>query len=703
MGAYQTGTMQTRPARRGPLRAGELAEAVVLADLTLVLSIASQILPFGSALLVVAVVPMAAVAARNRLRAVLAGTVAASTVGFLVLGTPVVTSVVACGALGAVVGYAARRGFSLTRTVGFAAVVLWPVAAIGADVVLFAFSAYRKLVLVQVHNAWSGLSRALHNLHAAPITTLANRGDDLVAQVLRLWWLTVPTALLGAVVVAAALAQRITGPTLRRVRAAFATDSQSAAVDVDDHLGDVRPRGAVEPAPVPVMLRNVGYRYPGSDTDALVDVSLEIRAGEFVAIVGPNGSGKSTLARILAGRQPTVGEVRRPGATALGTIGGTAIVFQRPELQVLGVRVRDDVVWGLAEPSAVPVDALLERVGLASFADRETSTLSGGELQRLAVAAALARRPQLLISDESTAMVDRAGRAHLVKLLRSLVTEEGMAVVHITHRRSETVTADRVIAFEGGRVVPTPAPTTTATDPPPTKPHRRGDPLFVLREVGHVYSRRTPWAHRALADVDLRVDRGEALLVVGHNGSGKSTLAWILAGLLEPSEGEARLEGRQLSRVVGQVGVAFQHARLQLLRPTVTAEVSAASGATQLVVSRSLTDVGFDPREIGPRRVDELSGGQARRVVVAGALARRPRALVLDEPFAGLDDRARSELTAALTRLRATQAMTLVCVSHDRDLPAALVDREVELTGGRITYDGPGRASDHDVARGNLP
>jgi energy-coupling factor transport system ATP-binding protein len=352
----------------------------------------------------------------------------------------------------------------------------------------------------------------------------------------------------------------------------------------------------------------------------------------------------------------------------------------------------------------VPVDALLERVGLASFADRETSTLSGGELQRLAVAAALARRPQLLISDESTAMVDRAGRADLVKLLRSLVTEDGMAVVHITHRRSEAAAADRVIAFEAGRIVPTPAPTVAAAaDPAPAKPFHRGDPLFVLRGVGHVYSRRTPWAHRALAEVDLRIDKGEALLVVGHNGSGKSTLAWILAGLLEPSEGEARLEGRQLSTVVGQVGVAFQHARLQLLRPTVTAEVAAASGATQLVVSRSLTDVGFDPREIGPRRVDELSGGQARRVVVAGALARRPRALVLDEPFAGLDDQARSELAAALTRLRTTQGMTLVCVSHDRDLPDALVDREVELTGGRITYDGPGRASDHDVARGNLP
>src|SRR3954462_1355692 len=102
------------PSRRGPLRAGELAEAVGLADLTLVLSIVSQVLPFlGGALLVIAVVPMAAIAARNRLRAVIVGAIAASTVGFMVLGTPVVTTVLGCAALGAVVGGAARRGLGL--------------------------------------------------------------------------------------------------------------------------------------------------------------------------------------------------------------------------------------------------------------------------------------------------------------------------------------------------------------------------------------------------------------------------------------------------------------------------------------------------------------------------------------------------------------------------------------------------------------
>jgi energy-coupling factor transport system ATP-binding protein len=312
-------------------------------------------------------------------------------------------------------------------------------------------------------------------------------------------------------------------------------------------------------------------------------------------------------------------------------------------------------------------------------------------------------------------MVDATGRAQLMTLLRSLVDDDHISVVHVTHNATESVVADRVIALDHGRIAVASAAAGALSDRidagarerpdvAPARSYRRsGEPLFVLRDVGHVYSRHTPWEHRALTGIDLRIDRGEAVLVVGHNGSGKSTLAWVLAGLLDPSEGEARIEGVPLRRAVGQVGMAFQHARLQLLRPTVVAEVCAASGASSFVAWQALTDVGLDARELGPRRVDELSGGQARRVVLAGAIAAHPRALVLDEPFAGLDDQGRAELGAALTRLRTERGLTLVCVSHDRDLPDVLVDREVELVDGRITYDGPGRASDHDVARGNLP
>jgi energy-coupling factor transport system ATP-binding protein len=300
-------------------------------------------------------------------------------------------------------------------------------------------------------------------------------------------------------------------------------------------------------------------------------------------------------------------------------------------------------------------------------------------------------------------MVDERGRSRLLALLRSLVTKEGLAVVHVTHHRAESAVADRVIALDHGSLVEQPAVLYPAPVPHFAPPTRAGDPLLRLRGVGHVYSRSTPWAHRALQGVDLRIDRGESVLVIGHNGSGKSTLAWILGGLIAPSEGDARLEGVPLRRAVGQVGMAFQHARLQLLRPTVSAEITTASGASSFVAWRALTEVGFDAHTIGLRRVDELSGGQARRVVLASALAARPRALVLDEPFAGLDENARAELTAALVRMRAEHNLTLICVSHDRDLPAGLVDREIELTDGRVTYDGPGRANDRGIAQENTP
>ena len=190
-------------------------------------------------------------------------------------------------------------------------------------------------------------------------------------------------------------------------------------------------------APVPVELDQVSYQYPGSNAWAVAQVSLSVQPRSFLAVVGPNGSGKSTLVRLVAGRlSPTLGTVRRSGDPGLGLPGGTSMIFQRPESQVLGVRARDDVVWGLPPTPRPDVGALLSRVGLAGFEERETAGLSGGELQRLAIAACLAREPRLLISDEATAMIDGPGRAEVVALLESLAAA-GITVVHVTHREAE--------------------------------------------------------------------------------------------------------------------------------------------------------------------------------------------------------------------------------------------------------------------------
>jgi energy-coupling factor transport system ATP-binding protein len=284
------------------------------------------------------------------------------------------------------------------------------------------------------------------------------------------------------------------------------------------------------------------------------------------------------------------------------------------------------------------------------------------------------------VSDESTAMIDPEGRELLMGLLRRLALDDGIGVVHVTHRAGEARAADATFNLGFARRATVRVDRRVTTRAP-------GSPVIVLRRVGYVYSRATPWAHRALEGVDLLIGDGESVLVVGHNGSGKSTLAWIIAGLIAPTEGEALLDGEPLHTQVGRVGLAFQHARLQLLRPTVENEVRSASDATTDDVHRALMAVGLDPGTFAERRIDELSGGQLRRVVLAGVLAASPRALVLDEPFAGLDDDGRAELTSVLSAVRASRQIALVIVSHDRDLPDGVVDRVVELEDGCITRD----------------
>jgi energy-coupling factor transport system ATP-binding protein len=425
-----------------------------------------------------------------------------------------------------------------------------------------------------------------------------------------------------------------------------------------------------EIGPVPVRLDKVRFRYPGARQDALREVSLDLRVGEHVAVTGPNGSGKTTLMLILAGRKPTSGTVERPGAVGLGKLGGTAVVLQHPESQVLGTRVADDVVWGLPPGTHIDVNRLLGEVGLDGLAERDTGSLSGGELQRLALAAALAREPALLIADEVTTMVDQQGRDALLGVLSGLTKRHRTALVHITHYNNEADCADRTIDLSDSpdntsmvETVDAPAPTTgtTAVD------DGSHAPVMELLGVGHEYGSGTPWAKTALHDVTFTVGRGEGVLIHGGNGSGKSTLAWIMAGLTVPTTGSCLLNGRPTHEQVGAVALSFQAARLQLMRSRVDLEVASAAGFSPREkdrVAAALSVVGLDPT-LAKRRIDQLSGGQMRRVVLAGLLARSPRALILDEPLAGLDAASQRGLLRLLEDLRRERGLTVVVISHD--------------------------------------
>jgi energy-coupling factor transport system ATP-binding protein len=677
----------------GPLRPIELATAAVMAGVSVVLTVIGWLLPHLGLIAAFAVVPLGLVAFRFRLRAMMASAFAAALLSFLVAGTGTFSNIVECAAVGGLVGVAKRRKWSLA-SVTLGALVVGPILGAISVALLALFDSLRKLTLDQIRNTWKGISKILSSV--PQLQGLVHTLNHFVNEAINYWWITVLVlvvlttlwfTLLGWVVLGAVLDR------LDRVRAVDRIDTQPSS----DAVG-----------PVPVSLHDIHYRYPGATREALAGVSLDIGGGELVALLGDNGSGKSTLARVLAGRPPTSGEVVRPGDAGLGRPGGTAMIMQHPETQVLGVRVADDVVWGLHDGHGVDVPGLLDSVGLNGMEERETSTLSGGELQRLAVAAALARRPGLLISDESTAMVDEEGRRLLTALLRDLPTRHGMAVVHITHRHEEVAAADRSFRLASGRLVNEAAPIPTGVWAtgfgigPHANGHgggpsaRAGDnqelPRFEparleLVGVGHTYMVASPWAQPALHDINLAIDPQDGVLIVGGNGSGKSTLAWIMAGVLRPSRGECLLGGRPVTSQVGSVGLAFQHARLQLQRTTVGADIRAAGAADDAAVAAALAAVGLAAEEISGRRIEELSGGQQRRVALAGILARRPSLVVLDEPLAGLDEPGQEALLDVLASLRHRQGLSIVVISHDFGGMDRVCDRIVELKAGRIVSD----------------
>ncbi len=643
-----------------------------MSSFAVALSVVALVVPMATALQVVAAVPMAVVAQRHRTRALVAATVAGTLVAFVAAGTSTAITVATAALLGGIVGRAKRKGHGLLSVMATAAVI-GPSLGLFTVSVLFILSPLRNLFLRTIENTIEGIARLMSRTEL--FVPAANVLQSSVGAVLDNWWWWIFGTMTFSIVIGTFFTWLILGAVLDRL----------ATIPVVDHLP---PAGEGVVAPLPLTLDGVSFRSSSAHTDALQNIHLSLDVGEFVAVVGHNGSGKSTLARILAGRIPTTGTVDRQGIAGLGVIGGTAVVLQRPETQVLGSRVADDVVWGLPFGYDLEVDALLDEVGLGGMGTRETASLSGGELQRLAVASALARRPVLLIADEATAMVDAAGRESLVALLADLPKRHRMSVVLVTHQESETVAADRVVHLDGGvQVEHTPGWMRTSALDSKAPTFRVGAPLLELRGIEHTYNRRTPWAQRALGGVDLTVATGDGIMILGGNGSGKSTLAWILAGLTKPSAGSARFDGDDISSKVGAVGLAFQHSRLQLQRRTVAEDIEAAGGPEvgSAKVSLAMDAVGLD-RILAGREIDSLSGGQMRRVVIAGLIVNKPRILVLDEPLAGLDPPGRTEIIDVLGALRG-QGIAIIVISHDIDGMDRICNRTITLDNGMITSE----------------
>ncbi len=495
-----------------------------------------------------------------------------------------------------------------------------------------------------------------------------------------------------------------------------------------------------------ITLDSVSYRYPDASEDALRGASLSIEKGEYIAVVGGNGSGKSTLVRLFDGlRSPTAGRARVAGLdpalapSMFAVRQAVALVFQSPVDQIVSSNVEEDVAFG---PSnlGLPRDEIerrvseaLEAVGMADLRRRPTRSLSGGQQQKLAIAGALAMRPQCLVFDEATSMLDPATKARALELMESL-SAGGMAVVHVTHDMDDAARAERVIALSAGEIVfDGPAAAFFAAEGGPrlgfaaprtieaakafgleagigddvealsgkmiaaglarrggsgaggvdrggARAHGAGSAAFQFDRVSFSYLRGTAGEVRALSEVSLALPRGARVALVGRTGSGKSTALQLMNALIQPSRG-----------TVTSLDQETKSASLDARKLRVSAPLSIQRPESALFELYAADDVAFGPRNLGlsgrelvervrcwmdaagipydkfrDRMTRGLSGGEKRKLALAGVFALESEAVLLDEPTAALDPAAQAEVFALIAGL-AEAGRTVVFATHSME------------------------------------
>ncbi|MEV4625250.1 ABC transporter ATP-binding protein [Micromonospora sp. NPDC049523] len=467
-----------------------------------------------------------------------------------------------------------------------------------------------------------------------------------------------------------------------------------------------------------VVVRGFGWRHAGRKGWAVRGVDLRISRGERVLLLGGSGAGKSTLLAALAGllaedSGEQAGLIEVDGVDPRTARDRVGILFQDPESQLVMARAGDDVAFGLENRGVAAgeiwprVDEAMHRVGFPYGRDRSTAALSGGEQQRLALAGVLALRPRLLLLDEPTANLDPAGAA-LVRDAIAAAVDRDTTLILVEHRVAEALPlVDRVVVLEPGGGI-------RADGSPDEVFAAHGD---ALADAGVWVPGRSVRARPAttaagellltadrlglpprLAPTDLTVRGGEAVAVLGRNGVGKTTLALQLGGLMKPGTGRLdatpALAGAdagtpphrwRANTLVRRIGSVFQDPEHQFLAGTVFDELALGprrTGQPEPVVRSTVDDLLTRLRldRLAGANPYTLSGGEARRLSVATALATAPRLLVLDEPTFGQDRRTWIELVDLLADLR-DAGHGIVTVTHDADFVTAIADRTVTLPG----------------------
>jgi len=492
--------------------------------------------------------------------------------------------------------------------------------------------------------------------------------------------------------------------------------------------------------PAALVFEGVTYSFPGAAEPALRDVTLQIGEGELVVLAGLSGTGKSTLLRAacglvphfhggdFAGRVTACGmDTREHGPGELAAAVGT--LLQDPETQVVMGTVRAELAFGLENRGAASaavargVEEAALALGIADLLERPTHELSGGELQRVGLGAALAGRPRLVVLDEPAAQLDPVAGDELIWLLRRLNEEWGTTVLLAEQRLERCLpAADRVVALDHGAVAcdaspreflewaasdapalqtpgaqlfqraglrPPPrgvkeahatlrahgllpdVPPAEAAAPSAERPRRWGSrrrgprPALHLDGIWHEFR----GGRAALRGAALSLAAGERVALMGRNGAGKSTLLRCAAGLTKPTRGRVRAAGR--------VALLLQNPGDYLVAERVGDELDT------VVLERA------GLAALADRHPRDLSGGERQRLALAIVLeGDAPAVVCLDEPTRGMDRALKGDLASDLRALAAGGAAVLVA-THDAELAAAFAERVVLLGDGLPIADGP--------------